>query len=143
MGISKASGAWDGDLKTGKGTMTPAHADAIPFSLGSRFEGKQGSNPEEVIGAALSGCFSMALSLGLEKAGATPKTIRTTADVKLDKDGDGFTITSIALNTTVDAAGIDDATFQEVAQGTKKACPVSKALAGVASITLTAKLGAS
>ena len=92
MGISKASGAWDGDLKSGKGTMTPAHADAIPFSLGSRFEGKQGSNPEEVIGAALSGCFSMALSLGLEKAGATPKTIRTTADVKLDKDGEGFNI---------------------------------------------------
>jgi osmotically inducible protein OsmC len=143
MGISKATGTWDGDLKSGTGTMWPAHATPMAFSLGTRFEGKQGTNPEEVIGAALSGCFSMALSLGLEKAGATPKTIRTTADVKLDKDGEGFTITSIALDTTVDAAGIDDAKFQEVAQATKKACPVSKALAGVASITLTAKLGAS
>ena len=70
MGISKASAKWDGNIKTGKGVMSPAHGGDIPFSLGSRFEGQPGSNPEELLGAALSGCFSMALSLSLEKAGS-------------------------------------------------------------------------
>ena len=73
MGISKASAKWDGNIKTGKGVMSPAHGSDIPFSLGSRFEGQPGSNPEELLGAALSGCFSMALSLSLEKAGSPPK----------------------------------------------------------------------
>jgi lipoyl-dependent peroxiredoxin len=140
MGISKASATWSGTLKAGKGTMKPAHAEPIGFSLGTRFEGQPGSNPEEVVGAALAGCFSMALSLGLEKAGSPPKSIETEATVKLDKDGDGFTITSIALTTRADVPGIDAAKFEEVAQATKKACPVSKALAGVASITLAATL---
>lgn len=140
MGISKATAQWDGDIKSGRGVMKPAHAGDIPFTLGSRFEGQPASNPEELVGAALAGCFSMALSLGLEKAGSKPQSIRTSADVKLDKDGEGFTITSIALTTEVSAPGLDDAKFQEVAAATKKACPVSKALAGVASITLQAKL---
>ena len=140
MGISKASAQWDGDIKSGRGVMKPAHAGEIPFTLGSRFEGQPASNPEELVGAALAGCFSMALSLGLEKAGSKPQSIRTSADVKLDKDGEGFTITSIALTTEVQAAGLDDAKFQEIAAATKKACPVSKALGGVASITLQAKL---
>lgn len=140
MGISKASAQWDGDIKTGRGVMKPAHAGDVPFSMSSRFEGAPASNPEELIGAALAGCFSMALSLGLEKAGAKPESIRTSADVKLDKDGEGFTITSIALTTEVRASGLDDAKFQEIAAATKKGCPVSKALAAVASITLQAKL---
>ena len=140
MGISKATAQWDGDIKSGRGVMKPAHAGEIPFTLGSRFEGQPASNPEELVGAALAGCFSMALSLGLEKAGSKPQSIRTSADVKLDKDGEGFTITSIALTTEVQAAGLDDAKFQEIAAATKKACPVSKALGGVASITLQAKL---
>ena len=140
MGISKASAQWDGDIKSGRGVMKPAHAGEIPFTLGSRFEGQPASNPEELVGAALAGCFSMALSLGLEKGGVKPQSIRTSADVKLDKDGEGFTITSIALTTEVSAPGLDDARFQEVAAATKKACPVSKALAGVASITLQARL---
>jgi osmotically inducible protein OsmC len=140
MGISKATGQWDGNLKTGKGLMKPAHGGEIPFSLGTRFEGQQGSNPEEVIGAALAGCFSMALSLGLEKAGATPKTIRTSADVKLDKVGDGFEVTAIALTTEVSASGIDDAKFQTVAAEVKKGCPISKALAAVKEISLKATL---
>ncbi|NUP05471.1 MAG: OsmC family peroxiredoxin [Polyangiaceae bacterium] len=142
MGISKASAEWNGTLTSGKGVMKPAHAPEVPYSLGSRFEGKPGSNPEELIGASLAGCFSMALSVGLEKAGATPKSIRTTADVKLDKDGEGFTITSIALTTNVVADGIDDATFQTVAEATKKGCPVSKALASVPNLSLKATLGA-
>lgn len=140
MAISKASAHWDGPIKTGKGAMKPAHAPDIPFSLGTRFEGQQGSNPEELVGAALAGCFSMALSKGLEGAGATPRSIRTAAEVKLDKDGDGFTITRIALTTEVVAAGIADDKFQAVAAATKKACPVSKALAGVHTIELTASL---
>jgi osmotically inducible protein OsmC len=143
MGTSKASATWEGPIKTGKGAMTPAHAADIPFSLGTRFAGERGSNPEEVIGAALAGCFSMALSKALEGAGATPRTIRTRAAVDLDRDGEGFTITRIALTAEVDAAGIDDATFQSVAAATKQACPVSKALAGVRSIELTAILAAS
>ncbi len=120
--------------------MKPEHAADIPFSLGSRFEGKPGSNPEEVIGAALAGCFSMALSMGLEQGGATPKSIKTHASVTLDKDGDGFTIKAIALTTEVAADNLDDAKLQAIAQATKKGCPVSKALAAVPSLTLTAKL---
>lgn len=139
MGISKASAEWTGAIKTGKGNMKPAHGPDTPFSLASRFEGAPQSNPEEMIGAALAGCFSMALTLSLEKAGATPNGIKTTADVKLDKDGEGFSITSIALSTEASVSGVDDAKFQEIAAETKKACPVSKALTGT-TITLTAKL---
>ena len=139
MGISKASGQWEGGLKDGKGVMRPAHAAEAGFSLGSRFEGQPSSNPEEFIGAALAGCFSMALTVALEQAGAKPKSVKTTADVKLEKQGAGFTITGIALSSTAEAAGIDAAKFAELAQETKKACPVSKALAGT-TITLEAKL---
>ena len=130
MGISKASAQWEGGLKTGKGNMKPAHAPEVPFSLGTRFEGQPGSNPEEMIGAALAGCFSMALTLGLEMAGQKPQSIRTTADVHLDKDGAGFSITSIELTTQASVPGLDDARFQTIAEETKKNCPVSKALAG-------------
>ncbi len=139
MGISKATGTWTGGLKDGKGTMKPAHASEAPFSLGSRFEGQPASNPEELIGAALAGCFSMALTLGLEKAGLKPAGVRTSADVKLEKQGEGFAITGIALSTEATVPGVDDAKFQAIAEETKKGCPVSKALAGT-TITLTAKL---
>ena len=137
---AKAHGQWTGTLKAGKGSMKPAHGPEIGFSLGSRFEGQPQSNPEEVIGAALSGCFSMALSLALEQAGATPKQIQTQADVKLEKQGEGFAITTIALDCTAQATGIDAAKFHEIAEATKKGCPVSKALAGT-KVVLTAKLG--
>ena len=140
MPISKATAQWEGTIKAGKGSMKPAHAPEMPFTLGSRFEGQPASNPEEVLGAALAGCFSMALSLSLETAGSPPKAIRTAATVKLDKDGEGFTITSIALTTEADVPGIDAAKFQAVAEATKKACPVSKALASVGQITLEATL---
>jgi lipoyl-dependent peroxiredoxin len=140
MPISKATAQWEGTIKAGKGMMKPSHATEIPFTLGSRFEGQPASNPEEVLGSALAGCFSMALSLSLERAGSPPKMIRTSATVKLDKDGEGFTITSIDLATEADVPGIDDAKFQAVAEATKKACPVSKALASVGSISLAATL---
>jgi lipoyl-dependent peroxiredoxin len=139
MGISKASAQWDGALKTGKGTMKPAHAPEAAFSVGARFEGQPGSNPEELIGAALAGCFSMALTAGLEKAGLTPNGVKTSADVKLEKQGDGFAITGIELTTQANVPGVDDAKFQSIAEETKKGCPVSKALAGT-NITLKASL---
>ncbi|MFO7655144.1 MAG: OsmC family peroxiredoxin [Candidatus Krumholzibacteriia bacterium] len=140
MAISKANATWEGTLKDGKGIMRPEHADPVPFSVGTRFEGQTGSNPEEMIGAALAGCFSMALSLGLEQAGAPPRNIQTAARVRIEKQGDGFTITAIELSTEVSAPGIEDARFQQVAEETKSTCPVSKALAAVERIELTARL---
>jgi osmotically inducible protein OsmC len=140
MATSKATAQWEGTLKTGKGTMKPAHASDVPFTVGTRFEGQPGSNPEEMIGAALAGCFSMALSLGLEQAGATPKAIRTSANVTVERKEDGFSITGIELTTEVEASGIDQNKFKEVAEATKKGCPVSKALAAVPSLKLNASL---
>ena len=140
MATSKATAQWEGTLKTGKGTMKPAHASDVPFTVGTRFEGQPGSNPEEMIGAALAGCFSMALSLGLEQAGATPKAIRTSANVTVERKEDGFSITGIELTTEVEASGIDPNKFKEVAEATKKGCPVSKALAAVPSLKLNASL---
>ena len=140
MGISKASAQWDGTIKAGKGVMKPAHGSETTFSFGSRFEDQPASNPEELVGAALAGCFSMAFSSNLEKAGATPKSIRTSANVKLEKKEEGFTITGIELTSQVEASGIDAAKFQSVAEATKKGCPVSRALAAVGNITLQATL---
>jgi lipoyl-dependent peroxiredoxin len=139
MGISKGSAQWDGGFKEGKGTMKPAHAPEAAFSVGSRFEGQPSSNPEELIGAALAGCFSMALTLGLEKAGLKPRGIKTSADVRLEKQGEGFAITTIDLTTEALIPGADPAKFQSIAEETKKGCPVSKALGGV-KINLTASL---
>ncbi len=139
MGISKGSAHWNGGLKDGKGAMKPAHAAEAPFSLVTRFEGQPGSNPEELIGAALSGCFSMALTGALEKAGLKPTSVRTSADVQLEKQAAGFAITTIALTTEAAVPGADAAAFQGIAEETKKTCPVSKALAGV-TITLKATL---
>jgi osmotically inducible protein OsmC len=139
MGISKGSAQWNGGLKDGKGVMRPAHAAEAPFSLASRFEGQPSSNPEELIGAALAGCFSMALTLSLEKAGLTPKSVKTSADVRLDKQGEGFAITGIELTTEALVPGAEASAFQAIAEETKKNCPVSKALAGT-TITLKASL---
>jgi len=139
MAISKASGHWDGAFKDGKGTMSPAHGSAVGFTAGTRFEGVPGSNPEEMIGAALAGCFSMALAAGLGRANATVGSIHTDAQVKLEKVGDGFVITTIDLHCEAKVGGVDDAKFQEIAAATKKGCPVSKALGGV-DIRLTATL---
>ncbi len=142
MSTSQASARWDGTLKEGRGNMKPANGPEVQFTLGTRFAGEagvKGSNPEEMIGAALAGCFSMALSASLGKAGITPKTIETSAAVQLDKEGDGFKISTIALTTNADVPGIDAAKFNEIAEDTKKNCPVSKALAAT-NITLKATL---
>jgi osmotically inducible protein OsmC len=131
MGTSKASAQWDGTIKAGKGVMRPAHAPEASFSMASRFEGAPSSNPEELLGAALAGCFSMALSLALEKAGMPPQSIKTSADVHLESKDGGFAITAIELVSEANVPGADAGKFQAVAEETKKGCPVSKALAAV------------
>ena len=139
----KASIHWDGAGKTGKGqvsTETGALKD-YPYGFSSRFEDdRKGTNPEEILGAAHAACFTMAFAFACEKAGITPSTIDTTAAVRLAKDGDGFKIDRIALTMEATVPGIDYGRFQELAQGAKKNCPLSKALAAVPEITLEAKL---
>lgn len=139
MSTSQAMAHWEGSLKDGRGGMKPANAAEVPFTIGTRFAGEKGSNPEEMIGAALAGCFSMALSASLGKAGFTPASIQTSAAVQLDKDGDGFKISSIALTTKAQVPGIEQGKFETIAEETKKGCPVSKALAATP-ITLSAIL---
>lgn len=139
--ISKASARYEGEIRKGRGTMKPAHAGEIPFGFGTRFEGVEGSNPEELIGAALAGCFSMALTGNLGRAGFEPQSIETNANVELTKGETGFTLTAIALETTGQVPGIDAAKFQEIAEQTKQTCPVSRALSGGPKISLRARLG--
>jgi osmotically inducible protein OsmC len=139
MSTSQATARWEGSLKDGRGVMKPANGGEVPFTLGTRFAGEKGSNPEEMIGAALAGCFSMALTASLGKAGLSPKSVQTSAAVQLDKDGDAFKISSIALTTTADVPGLEKAKFDAIAEETKKNCPVSKALAATP-ITLKATL---
>jgi osmotically inducible protein OsmC len=140
MATRTGSAVWDGTLKQGKGTMklgSGAYEGAYSFS--SRFEEGTGTNPEELIGAAEAGCFSMALSANLEKAGHPPKRISTVATVKLESVEGAPKITTIDLKTDADVPGIEAAKFQEIAEQTKKGCPVSKALTGT-QINLNAKL---
>ena len=136
-----ASAHWEGDSKKGKGTIS-TQSGALkeqPYGFNTRFEDEPGTNPEELIGAAHAGCFSMAFSLELGNAGYTADSIDTKAKVTLDKDGDGFSITKIHLDMNARIPGIDDAEFQKIANGAKEGCPVSKVLN--AEITLDAKLG--
>lgn len=140
MPTRNAKAIWNGDLKKGKGNMSfgsGAYEGAYTFK--SRFEEGTGTNPEELIGAAHAGCFSMALAGDLADAGFSPESVNTNADVILESvDGDPA-ITTIVLNTKANVPDIDDDTFQEIAEGAKKNCPVSKALAGV-NIKLNAEL---
>jgi osmotically inducible protein OsmC len=110
-----------------------------PYTFASRFETGEGTNPEELIAAAHAGCFSMAFSNGLAKAGFTPTRVATTATVHLENVGEGFGITRIELNCEAQVPGIDEAKFQELANGAKQNCPVSKLLTG-AQISLSAQL---
>lgn len=140
MAERKGSAVWEGTLKEGKGTMKlGSGAYEGPYSFSSRFENASGTNPEELIAAAEAGCFSMALSSNLEKAGHPAKRISTTAKVKLEMVDGSPKITVIELQTEADVPGIDDKAFQEQAEKTRTGCPVSKALAGT-EIKLTATL---
>jgi lipoyl-dependent peroxiredoxin len=131
---------WSGGIKDGKGaisTKSGALKD-YPYGFASRFEGKPGTNPEELIGAAHAGCFTMALSGILGEAGLTAEKMETQADVTLVKQSDGFAITKVHLTLKAKIPGTDDAKFQELAAKAKAGCPVSKLLK--AEITLDAKL---
>jgi osmotically inducible protein OsmC len=131
MAVRTAEAIWQGNLREGKGNVAlGSGAFEGAYSFASRFEEGTGTNPEELIGAAHAGCFSMALSAGLAKAGYAPKRISTTAKVHLNKVGEGFKITQIELHTEGEVPGIRREVFQEHAQAAKKGCPVSQALAG-------------
>jgi len=140
MPVRKANAVWEGSLKEGHGNVAlGSGAFEGPYSFGSRFEEAKGTNPEELIGAAHAGCFSMALTAGLGRAGHNPTRVATSAKVHLEKVGEGFKITRIELDNESTVPGLDDAAFQEQAKKAKEGCPVSQALAGV-EITLTARL---
>ena len=140
MPTRNAQANWTGNLKEGNGTMKlGSGAFEGKYSFGTRFEGAPGTNPEELLGAAHAGCFSMALAAGLGKNGFNPQSVHTTAAVSLEKVGEGFKITRIKLVTEAKVPNIDPAKFQEIATATKSGCPVSQALAATP-IELEAKL---
>lgn len=141
MPTRKAEAQWEGNLAEGGGRLKlGSGAFEGPYSFKSRFEeGESATNPEELIGAAHAGCFTMALTAALSRAGHKPTRIHTTAQVTLEKVGDAFSITKIDLDTDAEIPGIDDAAFQKFASDAKQNCPVSKALAGT-EIGLTARL---
>ena len=141
MPTHKAEAEWKGNLAQGSGRLKlGSGAFDGPYSFKSRFEeGQSATNPEELIGAAHAGCFTMALTAQLSRKGITPTRIHTGAKVHLEKVGESFAITKIELDTEAQIQDIDDATFQKLALDAKQNCPVSKALAGT-SIHLNAKL---
>ncbi len=141
----KATAIWQGTGLEGKGNLTSTSGvlNNTPYSFTTRFkneEGKQGTNPEELIAAAHSGCFAMALSFALTEAGFVPTELKVEAAVNFDKVGEHNEITGIHLDLTGIVPGITSEKFQELAAGAKAGCPVSKALKAV-EITLSAKLG--
>ena len=138
--IRKASAVWKGSLKEGKGTISSDSGvlSNTPYSFSTRFENAKGTNPEELIAAAHAGCFSMALSAEIEKAGFKPESISTTAKVRIQPVNGAPTIDRIELTSTAQVAGLDNAAFQKIAEVTKANCPVSRVLK--AEIVLTATL---
>ena len=132
MPLRKANAHWEGTLFEGKGKMqTESGKFESEFTAGARFKEEPGTNPEELLGAAYAGCFSMALANILDQAGFTPKRIQTSAKVRLDKVDDGFKIKSIELDTEADVPDIDEGEFKKHAEKAKDTCPVSQALTGV------------
>jgi osmotically inducible protein OsmC len=138
-----ASIHWEGQGKQGKGqvsTETGALQD-YPYGFASRFgDDRRGTNPEEILGAAHAACFTMAFSFACDRAGLATREVDTQASVRLAKQGEGFVIDRIALTMQAAIPGISEATFQEIANAAKRDCPMSRALASVAEITLQATL---
>jgi lipoyl-dependent peroxiredoxin len=132
---------WEGTLREGKGRFSTESGEVSGiYSYSTRFEEQEGSNPEELVGAALASCFSMKLAGDVESAGHRPESVRTVATVSLDKGESGFAITGIALDTEAGIPGIDPGEFEKIAESSKENCPVSKALS--VPITLRARLSA-
>lgn len=140
MPVRTAEAVWEGPVPQGHGSIT-AESGALEseYSFGSRFENRKGTNPEELLGAAHAGCFTMALALALTQAGHRPTCIHTTARVTIDKGPDGFRIPAIELDTEAHVPGLGPADFQQAAEKAKADCPVSRALTGT-EIRLEAKL---
>lgn len=140
MPIRKSDATWNGDLKTGKGEVRlGSGAWQGQYNFTSRFEEGTGTNPEELIAAAHSACYSMALAANLSKAGYEVGSVNTNAAVHIDKSGEGFAITTIDLTTQASVSGVDNDAFQKIADDTKETCPVSQVLKG-AKINLSATL---
>ncbi|GLW29963.1 OsmC family protein [Actinoplanes regularis] len=141
MPIRSATARWEGNLTEGSGTIKTGKGGLQgSYSFKSRFEEGEGTNPEELIAAAHSGCFSMAFSKGLADAGFTPTSVDTVAKVHLDKTDAGVGVSRIELETVGVVPNIDDATFQKLAEGAKENCPISRLLSPGATISLTARL---
>jgi osmotically inducible protein OsmC len=136
----QATAQWQGDLKTGKGSITTDSGvlSQTPYSFSTRFESEKGTNPEELIAAAHAGCFTMALSAELGKAGLTAKSLRTTAAVSLEKNGGGWGVTESRLDLVAQVPGASQEAFRTAAETAKANCPISKLLN--AKISLTWKL---
>jgi lipoyl-dependent peroxiredoxin len=136
----KASAVWQGGLKDGRGTVSTESGalSQLAYSFRTRFENEKGTNPEELIGAAHAGCFSMALSAQLGEAGMTPSRIETTATVTLEKETEGFAVTTIHLDVSATIPAADEAKFQAAANKAKEGCPISKLFK--AKITMQARL---
>jgi lipoyl-dependent peroxiredoxin len=132
MPVRKANAEWRGDLKGGSGNISSESGvlTNVAYNFVSRFEQGKETNPEELIGAAHSACYSMALANGLSGAGFKVNSIKTEDTVHIEKLDSGFTITKIEINVNADVEKVDDAVFQKIAEDTKKGCPVSKALTG-------------
>ncbi|GID29079.1 OsmC family protein [Paractinoplanes brasiliensis] len=141
MPIRSASARWQGNLTEGSGTIKTGKGGIQGnYSFKSRFEEGEGTNPEELIGAAHAGCFSMAFSKALSDAGFTPTSVETVAKVHMDKTDAGFSVTRIDLETVGDVPGVDEGTFQKIAEDAKANCPISRLLSPGAEISLSAKL---
>ncbi|MDH0304064.1 MULTISPECIES: OsmC family protein [unclassified Pseudomonas] len=134
-----ASAVWQGGLKDGKGQISTESGalKQAPYGFNTRFEGSPGTNPEELIGAAHAGCFSMALSMMLGEAGFTPERIDTVAEVSLEKQAEGFAITAVHLTLKAKVPGASEAQFHEIANKAKAGCPVSKVLNATISLDAT------
>jgi osmotically inducible protein OsmC len=139
MAERKASASWEGSLNEGTGKMAlGSGAFEGNFSFNTRMGDEPGTNPEELLGAALAGCYSMALNATLEKEGKPAKSVRSDAVVHFGKDDTGFSVSGIDLNVEAEVEGIDENEFNIIAGKVKSTCPISKAIA--APITLSAKL---
>lgn len=141
MPTRKSTAEWRGGLKGGSGTFQGESGKIRgEYSFGTRFENVPGTNPEELLAAAEASCYSMALALALEQNGTPPESVRTEARCTIEKQGDGFTITTMQLRVRARASGVDEATFQRLAEATKEGCPVSKTMLGNVKLELDAAL---
>ena len=142
MPTRTAKAAWEGGIKSGKGTLEVESGTLkTQYNFSGRFESGGGSNPEELLAASEAACFSMALSGNLERNGTPAQRIETSAACTVDRHGDGFKITTMKLTVRATVPGIDDAKFQEIAKKTKETCPISMAIIGNVDLQMDAKLG--